>query len=153
MKTSFVPLAVFATVLSLAACEGRSLIGSETAFEVPKDASIAADASTPSDAALDATFVDGAPGDAGKPTLDGATADMPSAPMCSNTSSVCGSVCCDATQACVQGQCLNSCPAALPDMCKQRCTDFDFDPWNCGACGNVCPQNYECVARTCVEID
>lgn len=157
MKTSFAPIVVISALFSLVACDGRTLIGSQDEFEIHTDAGPAVDASAPSDTFVDVGKKDTAQltdaGDASGPPDGGPSAEVGSPQMCNNISSACGVTCCGPTQACVQGSCLNSCPAELPNMCKQRCTNFDVDPWNCGDCGTVCRQKYECVAGTCLPIN
>lgn len=39
--------------------------------------------------------------------------------------------------------------AACVDTCFQTCVDFDTDPDNCGACGNVCNANQVCINGGC----
>ncbi|MFT3774233.1 MAG: hypothetical protein QM820_53400 [Minicystis sp.] len=34
--------------------------------------------------------------------------------------------------------------------CGSACTDFQFDPQNCGACGNICPSGSVCVWGGCL---
>jgi hypothetical protein len=54
-----------------------------------------------------------------------------------------------ALQAC---QDLPRCTAAL-DCCRDVCTnpaDFLTDSYNCGICGNVCPENASCIQGVCV---
>jgi hypothetical protein len=54
-----------------------------------------------------------------------------------NTSRLCGScgnfVCCPTSATC----------------CNGICTDLNFDPANCGACGYVCPANSICQNSSC----
>src|SRR5262245_36051147 len=69
---------------------------------------------------------------------------------------VCGSiVCCDEPDpyeegACVNGQCTYQCVDGAVD-CGGGCTPLGADPYNCGACGNVCPASAPfCDFGTCV---
>lgn len=149
---------ILITVLfALVACDGRTLIGSPADDLTNPDANSSLDGGALQDAVSDGQGLDAVQqSDASTPPLgqdSGPPLDSGPSQMCAQSSAACGSVCCDPQQACVQGQCLESCPVDLPNMCKQRCTDFDNDPWNCGGCGTVCPQKYECVAGTCQEVD
>jgi len=71
--------------------------------------------------------------------------------LCGN----CGSmVCCDVPDAyeqgaCINGQCTYWCADGATD-CGGFCTSLRDDPYNCGACGNVCSESAPfCYAGTC----
>lgn len=72
--------------------------------------------------------------------------------MCGNCGSI---VCCDEPDpyeegACVNGQCTYWCVDGAAD-CGGGCTPLWADPFNCGACGNVCPATAPyCSSGTCV---
>jgi hypothetical protein len=44
------------------------------------------------------------------------------------------------------------CPSPEDLCCKGRCTNIVFDRFNCGACGNVCPEGWDCCGQRCVEL-
>jgi len=69
---------------------------------------------------------------------------------------ICGTyVCCDEPDlyeegACVNGQCTYWCVDGAVD-CGGGCTPLWADPYNCGACGKVCPESAPfCDSGTCV---
>lgn len=77
-----------------------------------------------------------------------------------NNCGACGNVC--ASGVCCLGQC---CPAATPHcvngvcsacpagqtLCNGTCVNLKTNPYNCGACGNVCPPSAKyCVGGVCV---
>jgi hypothetical protein len=76
-----------------------------------------------------------------------------------DTTRLCGAcgniVCCDEPDpyeegACVNGQCTYWCVDGATD-CGGGCTPLWADPFNCGACGNVCPASAPfCDSGTCV---
>jgi hypothetical protein len=88
------------------------------------------------------------------------TACLPACRACGNdTNRLCGTcgsyVCCAEpgpyeNGACVDGQCFYWCaPGAVE--CLGICTSLADDPYNCGACGNVCPaSSHYCDGGTCV---
>jgi hypothetical protein len=47
---------------------------------------------------------------------------------------------------CTNGTCV--CPAGKT-QCQHLCTDFMFDQFNCGQCGNECPLNTFCIEGVC----
>ena len=38
-------------------------------------------------------------------------------------------------------------------QCKDQCADLKSDPFNCGACGNVCAASQSCLAGRCGPCD
>ncbi len=73
-----------------------------------------------------------------------------------NNCGACGNLCA-ASQSCVAGRCVspNACPAGQ-FMCPSAtgaataCSTHTEDRNNCGACGNLCQPNQNCVAGVCV---
>ncbi len=44
------------------------------------------------------------------------------------------------------------CPEKF-DKCSDTCVDTDYDPGNCGACGEVCEPGSYCAAGSCLKFD
>jgi hypothetical protein len=49
---------------------------------------------------------------------------------------------------CFDGMCVRRCPPGSTN-CSSGCVDTAIDPFNCGACGNVCSTGL-CVSGSCV---
>jgi Stigma-specific protein, Stig1 len=76
-------------------------------------------------------------------TYCGATTDC----VGSDAGSACGSgFVCDGS-----GACALTCQSGLTD-CNGTCTDTDFDPNNCGACGSACDANEACNVGVCTPL-
>ena len=52
--------------------------------------------------------------------------------------------------ACIDGQCEYWCAEGAV-RCDGTCTLLKYDPYNCGACGNVCPESTACFGGGCGE--
>ena len=44
-------------------------------------------------------------------------------------------------------------PCPMGDPCGNECVFLGSDENNCGACGNACPQGFECIAAVCTDLD
>jgi hypothetical protein len=76
---------------------------------------------------------------------DGCETDITTAAHCGG----CSTMCSLATPLCLSGGCVGTCPSASPDLCgTTTCTNRQTDPFNCSACGHVCPEVLN-AARTC----
>jgi hypothetical protein len=52
---------------------------------------------------------------------------------------------------CIEGDCSWDCPPGLTE-CDGVCADLDYDPANCGACGETCADDEACVDRACTPL-
>jgi len=73
---------------------------------------------------------------------------------CDTGQCVGSSVCppCPSGTTCVNGQCVAGTPSCFPrqTVCEGRCVNLRRNPFNCGACGNVCPGMEACRRGQCV---
>jgi hypothetical protein len=80
---------------------------------------------------------------------DGACSDITTDPNNCGGCAGAGGTVCSSGQVCAptdagSGACETSCGTATE--CNGACVTLSTDPNNCGACGNICPQGYDCHA-------
>jgi hypothetical protein len=150
-------IVLFASLVALAGCDGRALLGPPT---VSGDAAVDlgvqdAGGDSGSDAASDIAAFDAPGGDV--PADGGLTCgadETRCGDACVDTRSdprncgVCASACA-AAQVCNAGVCTTACGAGLSN-CASACVDLGSSNDHCGACGVACTGGTTCSAGTCV---